>query len=196
MDEQPPADPIATFTAWLDEAWREDPLANAAALATVGPDGAPSVRMVLLKGHDPRGFVFYTNLGSRKARELRGNPRAALCFHWKQQRRQVRVAGAVAPVDDLEADAYFATRPRESQLAAWASRQSEPMAGREVLEAALAEVTARFEGVSVPRPPFWSGFRLAPSAIELWEDVTFRLHRRWEYRSEGAGGWTVRELQP
>jgi pyridoxamine 5'-phosphate oxidase len=193
-DEAPP-DPIAGFTAWLEEAWREDALANAASLATAGADGAPSARMVLLKGHDERGFVFYTNLGSRKAREMRENPRAALCFHWKHLRRQVRIAGAVALVEDLEADAYWATRPRNSQLAAWASRQSEPMAGREVLDGALAEVTARFEGAPVPRPSFWSGYRLRPERIELWEDVTFRLHRRWEYLADGEG-WAVRELQP
>jgi pyridoxamine 5'-phosphate oxidase len=196
VTEDAPSDPIARFTAWLDEAWRGDPLANAVALATAAADGAPDVRMVLLKGHDERGFVFYTNLGSRKARDLRENPRGALCFHWKILRRQVRVAGPIEPVDEVEADEYFASRPRESQLAAWASRQSEPMAGYSVLRAALAEVTDRFDGAPVPRPPFWSGYRLRPERIELWEEMPFRLHRRWEYRRAEDGGWSVRELQP
>ncbi|MEZ4236379.1 MAG: pyridoxamine 5'-phosphate oxidase [Myxococcota bacterium] len=195
MTEDLQHDPIAWFTAWLDDAYRDDPLANACALATAEPDGAPSVRMVLLKGHDRRGFVFFTNLGSRKGRELAANPRAALCFHVRDRRRQVRVAGPVTPVEPYEADAYFATRARDSQLAAWASRQSQPMASREVLEAAVAEVTARFEGQTVPRPPFWSGFRIAPERIEFWEDVPYRLHRRWAFAPEGDG-WAVHELQP
>lgn len=189
-------DPLARFRDWLAEAEASEPNdANAMTLATVGADGAPSARMVLLKGLDDRGFAFYTNLGSRKAQELATNPRAALCFHWKSRRRQVRVEGAVVPVEDSEADAYFATRPRISQLGAWASRQSQPLQGRFELEARLARVTARHPVGAVPRPPFWSGFRLIPHAIEFWEEGTFRLHMRFVYRRTDDG-WEVGELYP
>lgn len=189
-------DPLARFRHWLAEAEASEPNdANAMTLATVGADGAPSARMVLLKGLDDRGFAFYTNLGSRKAQELAANPRAALCFHWKSRKRQVRVEGAVVPVEDAEADAYFATRPRISQLGAWASRQSQPLQGRFELEARLARVTAQHPVGAVPRPPFWSGFRLIPHAIEFWEEGTFRLHMRFVYRRTGDG-WEVGELYP
>jgi pyridoxamine 5'-phosphate oxidase len=192
-------EPLTRFAEWLADAERSelnDP--NAMALATVGADGAPSVRMVLLKGADARGFVFYTNLGSRKAAELRANPQAALCFHWKTLRRQVRVEGRIEEVGDEEADAYFATRARVSQLGAWASKQSQPLRGRFELEARVAKYTARFVVGAVPRPPFWSGFCVVPTSIEFWEDRPFRLHMRHVYRraAEGPSGWAVEELYP
>ena len=192
-------DPLARFAQWLADAERSEPNdPNAMALATVGADGAPSVRMVLLKGADARGFVFYTNLGSRKAAELRANPRAALCFHWKTLRRQVRVEGRIEEVGDEEADAYFATRARVSQLGAWASKQSQPLRGRFELEARVAKYTARFVVGAVPRPPFWSGFCVVPASIEFWEDRPFRLHMRHVYRraADGPTGWAVEELYP
>ncbi|MDZ3835778.1 MAG: pyridoxamine 5'-phosphate oxidase [Rhodospirillales bacterium] len=192
-------DPLDRFAQWLADAERSEPNdPNAMALATVGADGAPSVRMVLLKGADARGFVFYTNLGSRKAAELRAHPQAALCFHWKTLRRQVRVEGRIEEVGDEEADAYFATRARVSQLGAWASKQSQPLRGRFELEARVAKYTARFVVGAVPRPPFWSGFCVVPASIEFWEDRPFRLHMRHVYRraSEGPPGWAVEELYP
>jgi pyridoxamine 5'-phosphate oxidase len=192
-------EPLTRFAEWLADAERSEPNdPNAMALATVGADGAPSVRMVLLKGADARGFVFYTNLGSRKAAELRANPQAALCFHWKTLRRQVRVEGRIEEVGDEEADAYFATRARVSQLGAWASKQSQPLRGRFELEARVAKYTARFVVGAVPRPPFWSGFCVVPTSIEFWEDRPFRLHMRHVYRraAEGPSGWAVEELYP
>jgi pyridoxamine 5'-phosphate oxidase len=154
--------------------------------------------MVLLKGVNAGGFSFYTNMSSRKAAELRTNPHAALCFHWKSLRRQVRVEGAVEDVGGDEADAYFATRARISQLGAWASRQSQPLRGRFELEARLAKFTAKFVIGAVPRPPFWSGFRVVPASIEFWEDRPFRLHMRHIYRrdADAPGGWAVEELYP
>lgn len=189
-------DPIARFNEWFAEARAteaSDP--TAMALATAGIDGAPSVRMVLLKHADERGFVFYTNLESPKCADLRANPRAALCFHWAKLERQVRVDGRVEPVSDTEADAYFATRPRLSQLGAWASRQSQPIAGRFVLEQAVAAVALRFPFGTVPRPPYWSGWRVVPEKIEFWHQRPFRHHDR-ERCTRDERGWRSEWLFP
>lgn len=192
-----PNDPIARFEAALRNAEaRKMPQANAMALATVDDDGRPSVRMVLLKGTDERGFVFYTNLGSRKARELTSNPVASLCFHWAELEEQVRVEGDVVPVSDEEADAYFASRNRGSQIGAWASKQSQPLAARSELEKALADVEARFEGKPVTRPPFWSGFLVKPRVIEFWYGKPDRLHERVVYTRAADGSWTTQALYP
>lgn len=189
-------DPIERFRVWMADAERTEPRdANAMTLATASADGVPSARMLLLKGFDERGSVFFTNLGSRKAQELRDSPRAALCFHWKSLNRQVRVEGTIEPVEDAEADAYFATRPRVSQLGAWASKQSQPLKGRFELEARVAKITARYPLGTVPRPPFWSGFRLIPRSVEFWEEGAFRLHMRFIYRRNDEG-WSVEELYP
>ena len=182
------ADPFETFAAWYEEAQGSEPNdPNAMALATVGADGMPSLRMVLLKDFDARGFVFYTNLGSRKGRQLETTAKAALCLHWKSLRRQVRVEGEVEPVSDAEADAYFDSRPRDSKIGAWASRQSEPLEGRFVLERRIAKYAAKFGVGSVPRPPFWSGFRIVPQRIEFWRDGAFRLHDRLVYHRSADG---------
>jgi pyridoxamine 5'-phosphate oxidase len=189
-------DPIAVFQAWLAEAEMSEPNdANAVCLATATPEGRPSARMVLLKGVDPRGFVFYTNLESRKGAELAANRFAALCFHWKTLRRQVRVEGAVEAVSAAEADAYYASRPRGSRIGAWASRQSRRLEGRFALEKAVAEHTLKFGLGDIPRPEFWSGFRLLPSRIELWRDMPFRLHERRVFHRIGAG-WEIEMLYP
>lgn len=189
-------DPFPLFDAWLAEARASEPNdGNAMALATATADGRPSVRMVLLKGHGPGGFVFYTNLDSRKGGELAANPHVALLFHWKSLRRQIRIEGPVAPVEDSVADAYFATRSRDSQLGAWASDQSRPLDHRDTFEARFAEVKARFEGEDVPRPPRWSGWRVTPERIEYWRDREHRLHERTVFVRE-AGGWTKGFLYP
>jgi len=191
-------DPFALFGAWFTEAEASEPNdPNAMALATVAADGMPSVRMVLLKGFDKTGFVFFTNLESRKGEQLKANPKAALCFHWKTLQRSVRVEGLVTPVSPAEADAYFATRPRSSRIGAWASKQSRPLASRFDLERRIAECTARFGLGEVPRPPFWSGFRLAPLRIEFWKNGAFRLHDRLVFtRADLAEGWTIERLFP
>ena len=189
-------DPIARFSDWLREAEASEPNdPNAVALATVNANGQPSVRMVLLKGLSDDGFVFYTNQQSRKADDLAAQPRAALLFHWKTLRRQVRVEGAVTRVSDAEADAYFATRGRVSKLGAWASDQSRPLSDRATLEGKLVDITARFEGGDVPRPPHWSGYRVAPERIEFWSDGEHRLHNRELFGRIGEG-WTTGLLYP
>ena len=189
-------DPIALFHAWLAEAGKQevnDP--NAMALATCTADGRPSVRMVLLKEADQRGFTFYTNLESRKGGELLANPHAALVFHWKTLRRQVRVEGPVEQVSDAEADAYFTSRPRGSQIGAWASRQSRPLTGRFELERRIGEYAARFGLGTVPRPEHWSGFRVAPHHMEFWQDRPFRLQDRTVYHRVGSE-WQAAQLFP
>ena len=190
-------DPHALFDAWFAEAKASEPNdAEAMALATVGADGRPSVRMVLLKGHDAGGFVFYTNSESRKGGELAGNAAAALLFHWKSLRRQVRIEGIVTPASAEEADAYFATRARDSQLGAWASDQSRPLASRAGFEARYAALKADHEGRDVPRPPHWWGYRLEPDHIEFWSDRPHRLHERRLFLPGPDGGWAESLLYP
>ncbi len=186
-------EPLALFDAWLAEATTSelnDP--TGMALATVDAEGLPDVRMVLLKGHDARGFVFYTNFESAKGRELLATPKAALLFHWKSLRRQVRIRGPVEPVTGAEADAYFASRPRDSRIGAWASDQSRPLEGRFALEKRVGEYALKFGLGEIPRPPHWSGFRIAPSEIEFWKDGAFRLHDRLKFTSTARGWETVR----
>ncbi|MEM7138614.1 MAG: pyridoxamine 5'-phosphate oxidase [Myxococcota bacterium] len=191
------SDPIARFIGEFSRARESEPFeAGRCALGTAGRDAAPSVRFVLLKGIDERGFVFYTNFGSDKARDLADNPRAALAFHWHTTGVQVRVTGEVSRVSDDESNAYFATRDRGSQLGAWASRQSEVLPERKVLDVQVAEVEKRFEHVSVERPPFWGGFRIAPEVIEFWENRNDRLHDRWRYRRRNDGAWHCVRLYP
>ena len=189
-------DPNQLFDAWLEEAERSEPNdPNAMALATADGAGRPSVRMVLLKGRDARGFVFHTNLDSRKGEELAANPHAALLFHWKSLRRQIRIEGGIEPVRAEESDAYFATRSRERQLGAWASQQSRPLADRAAFEERLAEVSKRYDGQEVPRPPRWGGLRLIPERIEFWLDREHRLHERRLFEREGEG-WREGLLYP
>jgi pyridoxamine 5'-phosphate oxidase len=196
-------EPFALFEAWFAEARAHEPNdPNAMALATVDPDGLPNVRMTLLKGVDAegpglRGFVFYTNFESAKGREILASSKAALVFHWKSLRRQVRLRGLVSVVSDAEADAYFATRPRGSRLGAWASQQSRPLESRFALEKAVAAVTARYPIGEIPRPPYWSGFRLTPLEMEFWHDRPFRLHERVQFRRAHPGeAWTKQRLYP
>jgi pyridoxamine 5'-phosphate oxidase len=198
MSEIIEPDPLAVFRRWFSEASNSEELAEAMTLATTATtaaNGAPTARMVLLKGFDARGFVFYTNLESRKSEELTGNPRAALCFMWKSLRRQVRVEGTALPVAPAEADAYFASRPRDSQIGAWASDQSRELESREVLERRVDLVARRFGAGEVPRPPFWSGFRIVPDRIEFWQERPFRLHDRWLYIRDGEA-WRLQRLFP
>ncbi|PCJ42430.1 MAG: pyridoxamine 5'-phosphate oxidase [Alphaproteobacteria bacterium] len=193
---EPVKNPVELFKEWFEKAHEAEGLAEAVALATADGRGRPSVRMVLLKGVDERGFVFYTNLESRKGLELGENPFGALCFHWKSQKRQVRVEGPVVAVSDAEADAYFATRAKDSQIGAWASHQSRPMKGLFEFEASIAKYAAKYALGTVPRPPHWSGFRLVPEQIEFWEDRKFRLHMRHVYEKNEQGVWVKRELYP
>ena len=195
---QEKSDPLALFGDWIAEAAKTEPNEpNAMALATVGPDGTPSVRMVLLKDYDSAGFVFYTNYESRKGQHLRAHTKGALLFHWKSLRRQIRLEGPVSQTTPEEADAYFATRARGSQIGAWASDQSRPLESRFALEKRVAEFTAKHLIGSVPRPAHWSGFRLQPVLIEFWQDQAFRLHDRLEYRrASPAEPWTTRTLYP
>lgn len=196
------ADPFRLFDSWMAaarESEANDP--NAMAVASVGRDGMPSLRMVLLKGVEAGGFVFFTNFESRKGEELRANPKAALLFHWKSLRRQIRIEGDVAQVSDEEADAYFESRPRQSRIGAWASQQSRPLEGRLELEKRVALYAAKFAIGRVPRPPYWSGFRVTPLAFEFWQDGPFRLHDRFRYtlgaKAEAAEGvWRRRRLYP
>ena len=189
-------DPFALFAAWLAEAQAGEPNdANAMALATVDAEGLPDARMVLLKDVDAAGFVFYTNVGSAKGGELGGQPRAALLFHWKSLRRQVRVRGTVSRGSEAEADAYFASRARDSQLGAWASEQSRPLSGRDELERRVAEARERFADTAVPRPEDWAGFRVTPLSIEFWRDRPFRLHERLLFTRDGDG-WATSRLYP
>jgi len=191
-------EPFALFRAWLDDAKRSEPNdPNAMALATAGADGLPDVRMVLLKDVDERGFVFYTNTESAKGLQLAANPQAALLFHWKSLRRQVRVRGTVEPVTSEEADAYFASRARDSQIGAWASDQSRPMDGRLSLEKRIAAAALRFGLARPPRPPHWAGYRVSPLSFEFWRDRPFRLHDRLSFRRDaGADAWSKARLYP
>lgn len=189
------ADPLLLFDEWYRDAWAHETDANAMACATADAQGVPAVRMVLLKGRDAKGFVFYTNFESRKGHELGARREASLAFHWKSLKRQVRIDGVTETVSDAEADAYFASRPRDSQVAAWASRQSEPMTERFDLEKRFAHYSLKFEGRPVPRPPYWSGYRVLPRTIEFWIDRAFRLHERIVFRREGDG-WTVGRIYP
>ncbi|WP_112796535.1 pyridoxamine 5'-phosphate oxidase [Rhizobium sp. SYY.PMSO] len=191
-------EPFTLFAAWLREAETTEPNdPNAVALATVDKDGLPNVRMVLLKGFDSDGFVFYTNFESQKGQEILSQKKAAMCFHWKSLRRQVRLRGLVEVVSDKEADEYFKSRARGSRIGAWASKQSRPLEGRFALEKSVAEYTARYAIGDIPRPPYWSGFRIRPLSIEFWHDRQFRLHDRIEFRRDvPEGAWQKVRMYP
>lgn len=192
------SEPFTLFARWLKDAEASEPNdPNAVAVATVDEDGLPNVRMVLLKGFDEHGFVFYTNFESQKGQEILGQKKAAMCFHWKSLRRQVRIRGPVEVVSDAEADAYYASRPRGSRIGAWASKQSRPLEGRFALEKAVAEYAARYAIGEIPRPSYWSGFRIKPTSIEFWHDRQFRLHDRVEFRRDDpAGKWNKVRMYP
>lgn len=191
-------DPFQLFRAWLEEARGSEPRdPTAMTLATVDADGTPNARMVLLKGLDERGFVFYTNTESQKGRELGASPRAALVFYWKSLNRQIRVRGPVEPVTEAEADAYFATRPKQAQIGAWASKQSRPVESRLAFEKQVALYAAKYALGEVPRPPYWSGYRILPLSIEFWQDRPFRLHDRIEFRRDNlTASWSKTRLYP
>lgn len=191
-------EPFTLFGAWLREAETTEPNdPNAVALATVDKDGLPNVRMVLLKGFDSDGFIFYTNFESQKGKEILSQKKAAMCFHWKSLRRQIRLRGLVEVVTDKEADEYYKTRARGSRIGAWASKQSRPLEGRFALEKAVAEYTARYAIGDIPRPPYWSGFRIRPLSIEFWHDRQFRLHDRIEFRRDvPEGAWQKVRMYP
>jgi pyridoxamine 5'-phosphate oxidase len=197
LEDDVDPDPLRQLERWFAEAGAAGIRApEAVALATAGRNGAPSVRMVLVKGFDAGAFVFYTGYASRKGRELAENPRAALLFHWDVFGRQVRIEGPVARTSPAESEAYFRTRPRGSQIGAWASAQSEPIASRPELEAAARRIAARFEGRDVPLPPAWGGYRLTAESYEFWQHREDRLHDRLQYLPDGAGGWTITRLGP
>jgi len=191
-------DPLGLFSAWLKEAAAAEPRdPTAMTLATVDADGLPNARMVLLKGLDERGFVFYTNMESQKGHELDRQPQAAMVFHWKSLNRQIRVRGPVERVTPAEADAYFATRPKQAQIGAWASKQSSPLESRQVFENAVAHYAAHYASGEVPRPPYWSGYRILPLIVEFWHDRPFRLHDRIEFRrSQPGAAWSKTRLYP
>ncbi|MND60335.1 Pyridoxine/pyridoxamine 5'-phosphate oxidase [compost metagenome] len=192
------SEPFALFARWLKDAEASEPNdPNAVAVATVDEHGLPNVRMVLLKGFDEHGFVFYTNFESQKGQEILGQKKAAMCFHWKSLRRQVRIRGPVEVVTDAEADAYYASRPRGSRIGAWASKQSRPLEGRFALEKSVAEYAARYAIGEIPRPSYWSGFRIRPTSIEFWHDRQFRLHDRVEFRRDDpSGNWNKVRMYP
>jgi pyridoxamine 5'-phosphate oxidase len=190
-------EPFGLFAAWFAEAVKSEPNdPNAMALATVDPSGLPDVRMVLLKGYDEQGFVFYSHIDSAKGRELAANPKAAILFHWKSLRRQIRIRGTVSSVTPDEADAYFATRPKQAQIGAWASKQSKPLESRMAFEKAIALNAAKFAVGDVPRPEGWSGWRVAPLSFEFWHDRPFRLHDRIEFKRDASGSWSKTRLYP
>ncbi len=194
----PPADPLSLFEEWYAQAQKTEPAdPNAMMLATIGADGFPTARAMLMKSYDADGFVFYTNRQSRKSDQIRHSNKVALCFFWKSLYRQIHIEGVAAPVSEAESDAYFATRPRESQIGAWASQQSRPLESREVFEAILAETEKRFEEQTVPRPPHWGGYRVTPLRIEFWRGHPFRLHDRIVYnRRTKEAPWTTQRLFP
>jgi len=189
--------PFETFSTWLSDAEKSEPNdSNAMALTTVASNGQPSTRMVLLKGHSKEGFIFYTNLESRKSNEIRDNARVSLLFHWKSLRRQIRIEGNAHGVDESVADAYFASRSRNSQIGAWASEQSRPLEERKIFEDRFKMFEEKFDGMDVPRPKYWSGFLVKPSQIEFWMDREFRLHERWLFQPDENGTWKRGMLYP